>query len=176
MDEGPGHGDAERFYTGVEHVFPVLFEPHGDVPLHPSFEGDGAFASLDDDALERHVAAWSDHLAAAGAADKDVLHLHHLTPLNEVARRIAPGVPVVAHLHGTELLMLERIAEDRPERWAHADAWAGRMRGWAQEARGVAFFEETYAASQLWKADWERWQGDVLCPRADAIIREIEPL
>lgn len=130
----PGHGDAERFYSGVERVHPVVFEPHGDVPLHPSFEGDSAFASLDDAAFERHVVAWSGHFAAAGAADKDVLHLHHLTPLNEVARRIAPGIPVVAHLHGTELLMLERIAQNRPESWGHADAWAERMRGWARDA------------------------------------------
>ncbi|MCI0460951.1 MAG: hypothetical protein L0Z62_28730 [Gemmataceae bacterium] len=51
-----------------------------------------------------------------------------------------------------------------------------RLRRWALEARGVAFFEETYAASQLWKTDWERWHGDVLWPRADAILREVEPL
>jgi glycosyltransferase involved in cell wall biosynthesis len=133
----PGHGDAERFYSGVEHVHPVLFAPHGDVPLHPSFEGDEAFASLGDDELERHVTAWSEHLVEAGAPDKDVLHLHHLTPLNEVARRIAPGVPVVAHLHGTELLMLERIAEDRPASWVHADAWAERLREWAHGAARI---------------------------------------
>ena len=36
---------------------------------------------------------------------------------------MAPGVPVVGHLHGTELLMLEAIAAD-PDRWAHAAAWA----------------------------------------------------
>ena len=59
-----------------------------------------------------------------------MLHLHHLTPLNEAAARVAPDVPVVGHLHGTELLMLEAIEED-PERWAHAQAWAERMRGWA---------------------------------------------
>ena len=60
-----------------------------------------------------------------------MLHLHHLTPLNEAAARVAPDVPVVGHLHGTELLMLEAIEAD-PERWAHArgvgraDARAGR--------------------------------------------------
>ena len=60
-----------------------------------------------------------------------MLHLHHLTPLNEAAARVAPDVPVVGHLHGTELLMLEAIEAD-PGRWAHgggvgrADARAGR--------------------------------------------------
>ena len=48
----------------------------------------------------------------AGAADADVLHLHHLTPINEAAARVAPDVPVVGHLHGTELLMLEAIERD----------------------------------------------------------------
>ena len=134
----PGHGDAERFYAGLD-VHPVCFEPHGDTPLHPSFEdrddaGDGIFAALDEDEFEGHVTAWAEHLEAAGAADADVLHLHHLTPINEAARRVAPDVPVVGHLHGTELLMLERIADGPPASWRHAEAWAQRLRGWAREA------------------------------------------
>jgi len=40
-------------------------------------------------------------------------------------------VPIVGHLHGTELLMLERIAAGAPASWSHADAWARRMRRWA---------------------------------------------
>ena len=44
--------------------------------------------------------------------------------INAAAERVAPGVPVVGHLHGTELLMLEAIEED-PDRWAHGPAWAG---------------------------------------------------
>ena len=70
-------------------------------------------------------------LEDAGAADADVLHLHHLTPIHEAAARVAPDVPVVGHLHGTELLMLERIADGPPAGWAHAEAWARRMRRWA---------------------------------------------
>ena len=37
---------------------------------------------------------------------------------------MAPDVPVVGHLHGTELLMLERIADGPPAGWDHAEAWA----------------------------------------------------
>ena len=37
---------------------------------------------------------------------------------------MAPDVPVVGHLHGTELLMLERIADGAPAGWRHAEAWA----------------------------------------------------
>jgi glycosyltransferase involved in cell wall biosynthesis len=128
-------GDAERFYAGLD-VHAVDFS-RGDAPMHPSYEDrpdapDRVFAALDDDAYEEHVAAWSRALEEAGARDADVLQLHHLTPIHEAARRVAPDVPVVGHLHGTELLMLERIADGPPPSWRHADAWARRMRCWAQ--------------------------------------------
>jgi glycosyltransferase involved in cell wall biosynthesis len=61
----------------------------------------------------------------------DLLHLHHLTPINEAAERRFPGVPRIGHLHGTELLMLHEIDSGPPERWEHAAAWAARMRRWA---------------------------------------------
>jgi glycosyltransferase involved in cell wall biosynthesis len=77
------------------------------------------------------VTAWADALLAAGAADADALHLHHLTPIHEAASRVAPDVPIVGHLHGTELLMLEEIANGPPVGWTEAQAWAGRMRRWA---------------------------------------------
>jgi glycosyltransferase involved in cell wall biosynthesis len=130
----PGLGDAERFYEGCD-VHAVRFD-RGDAPMHPSYEDradapDRVFAALDNEAYEAHVAAWSSALEEAGAADADVLHLHHLTPIHEAAARVAPDVPVVGHLHGTELLMLERIAEGPPAAWDHADAWERRMRRWA---------------------------------------------
>src|SRR5687767_1224149 len=137
----PGeHGDAKEFYAGVDvrpldmtaalsAPDPMAVEP----PMHPSFEDrsgapDRVFAALDDAAYERQVAAWCGALEAARAAD--VLHLHHLTPIHESAARVAPGVPVVGHLHGTELLMLEAI-EAAPGRWPHAAEWVERMRRWA---------------------------------------------
>jgi len=139
----PGRpGDAREFYAGLD-VRPVDMtaalaseDPmRAAVPLHPSYEDrpgaqDRVYASLDDETFEHHVHAWARALAGAGAAEADVLHLHHLTPLNAAAERVAPGVPVVGHLHGTELLMLEGIEAD-PGRWAHGAAWAERMRSWA---------------------------------------------
>jgi glycosyltransferase involved in cell wall biosynthesis len=130
-----GHGDASAFYEGLD-VRPVDFGA-GDAPMHPSYEdrpgaSDGVFAAIDDAGFERHVAAWSRAFEAADAAECDVLHLHHLTPLHEAAARVAPGVPIVTHLHGTELLMLEEIADGAP--WPHAAAWARRMRRWAQRS------------------------------------------
>jgi glycosyltransferase involved in cell wall biosynthesis len=130
-----GRGDAERFYEGCD-VHAVRFD-RGDAPMHPSYEDrpdapDRVFAAVDDDAYEAHVDAWCRALEEAGAADADVLHLHHLTPIHEAAARVAPDVPVVGHLHGTELMMLERIADGPPAGWRHAEAWERRMRRWAQ--------------------------------------------
>ncbi len=48
--------------------------------------------------------------------------------------------------------------------------------GWQRQARGVAFFDDDYAASQLWKSDWERYQGDQLWEQAQAIIQAIDPM
>ena len=108
-----------------------------DPPFQPSFEDrpgapDRVFAAVDDDGYQRLVAAWARELERAGAGDAEVLHLHHLTPINEAAARAFPAVPVVGHLHGTELLMLHRIEAGAPAGWAHPSAWRERMRHWAQ--------------------------------------------
>jgi glycosyltransferase involved in cell wall biosynthesis len=150
-------GDASEFYGGLD-VRPVdmtraLEAPdpmRADPPMHPSYEDrpgapDRVFASLDDDEYERQVVSWCRALQSVGAAEADVLHLHHLTPIHEAAARVAPGVPVVGHLHGTELLMLEAI-EAAPGRWAHAAVWAARMRAWAAACERVIVLSESQLA------------------------------
>jgi glycosyltransferase involved in cell wall biosynthesis len=140
--------DARAFYAGI-HLHEVDFTPAlgssdptagrdggGVAPLQPSYEDrpsapDRVFAALDDAAYEQQIRAWSRALRAVDAARADVLHLHHLTPLNAAAARVAGEVPVVAHLHGTELLMLEAIAAGAPASWVHAERWAERLRKWA---------------------------------------------
>jgi glycosyltransferase involved in cell wall biosynthesis len=139
-------GDATRFYQGLD-IHPVSFDAAlrspdpmrpsaGAAPMQPSYEDrphapDRVFTSLDDDAFERQVRTWSSALSDAGAETADVLHLHHLTPIHEAASRVAPNVPIIGHLHGTELLMLEKVANGSPPGWTHADAWVQRMRRWA---------------------------------------------
>jgi glycosyltransferase involved in cell wall biosynthesis len=113
-----------------------------DPPFHPSYEDragapDRVFGRVDDDAYERLVAAWIEHLRAAGADEADVLHLHHLTPLNEAAERAFPQVPRVGHVHGTEVLMLREIDDGPPAGWEYAGAWAERMRRWARACERV---------------------------------------
>ena len=142
---GPGEpSHAGTFFEGID-VHAVDYTAARDAPdplaadppFHPSYEDrpgapDAVFARVDDEAYERLVAAWERELAAAGAAEADVLHLNHLTPINEAAARSFPEKPVVGHLHGTELLMLGEIERGPPAGWEHAQAWADRMRGWAR--------------------------------------------
>jgi hypothetical protein len=51
-----------------------------------------------------------------------------------------------------------------------------RLAGWARWARGVWRFDEEYALAQLYLADWEQYEGDTLTSRAQAIIRNLDPM
>jgi len=141
-----GIGDAHAFYRGLDlHALdmtaalrapdPLLADP----PLHASFEDkpgapDRLLTRLDDRTLEHQVAAWGEALLEADAPGADVLHLHHLTPLNAAAARVAPDVPVVGHLHGTELLMLETTPDPR---------WRARLAAWAQRCERLVVLSES---------------------------------
>ncbi len=121
---------------------PLLASP----PMHPSYEDrpgapDRVIAALDD-AVARHLTEeWVRILGAPGVLDGvELAHLHHLTPIHEALHRLRPGMPVVTHLHGTELLMLEEA--DRGASWPHEDAWRRRMRGWAQGSARVIVSSE----------------------------------
>src|SRR5947208_3603487 len=121
LGEDGDRSNARTFFSDVEvravdysHAIEADDPFACDPPLHPSFEDrpgapDRVFAALGDDVYERLVETWERELGAAGAAGADVLHLHHLTPMNEAAARAFPDVPVVGHLHGTEVLMLREI-------------------------------------------------------------------
>ena len=143
------HARAPSFYAGLDlravdftpalrGAAPLRFEGGpGTAPMHGSYEDrpgaeDPVLASLDDGAFELQVEAWARALELAGAGDADVLYLHHLTPINEAAARAFAAVPILGHVHGTELLMLERIAAGAaPASWTHAAEWARRMGDWA---------------------------------------------
>jgi len=140
--------DAESFFAGLDPYLidytpallsadPQRYEgPAGTAPMHGSYEDrpgseDPVFAVIDDATYERHVEAWSQALDDAGAGEADLLYLHHLSPVNEAAARSFPEIPICGHIHGSELLMLERIASGPPVSWAHADAWLERICRWA---------------------------------------------
>ena len=139
----PGH--AATFYSGLP-LTVADFTPALDawrrgedpldqpVPLHASYEDkpgapDRVLAAVPPRLAARQAAAWFD-LLVAQRPPPVVLHLHHLTPLHDAARRAWAEVPVVTHLHGTELMMLERIESVAAARsWPYAAYWADWMRG-----------------------------------------------
>jgi glycosyltransferase involved in cell wall biosynthesis len=168
----PGRpGDAHLFFSGLD-VSPIDYtaalsaaDPlRADSPLHPSYEDrpgapDRVFATVDNPTYEHLVASWAKVLRQAGAATTDILHLHHLTPLNEAAARVAPAVPVVGHLHGTELLLLEAIASGPPMHWVHVEVWAQRMRRWASACQRLVVPSATQLAraQELLQLDPDRF-------------------
>ena len=110
-------------------------------PMHPSYEPrtgvpDRAFPWVSPTQGGRMTAAWARLLASSEALRRArLLHLHHLTPLHDAAARVLPGVPVLTHLHGTELKMLDAIARGAPSvAGPHARWWASRARASAHRA------------------------------------------
>lgn len=119
--------DASTFFAGLDvHALdytPALatFRAGGDPiaaspPMHPSYEDrtgapDVVFASIPPERADHLVDAWTAPLRAADADHANVFHLHHLTPQLDAARRDWPEVPLVVHLHGTELKMIAAIKE-----------------------------------------------------------------
>jgi D-inositol-3-phosphate glycosyltransferase len=142
---------AETFYAGmnltaVDYNAPVeayeqgrdpLAEP---VPFHPSFENqpnvpDRVFAAVSPE-LGDHITRFWEQVMADAWHEPTILHLHHVTPLHEAARRLWPERPLITHLHGTDLGMLNRIGSLTEEQrglpeWRFADHWVERLRATA---------------------------------------------
>ena len=93
------------------------------------------FVDLDDAAFARQVHSWTQLMAGLTVAPS-VVHLHHLTPIHEAVRALWPAVPVITHLHGTELNMLMSVQDgtipDQPGRFSAR--WVERMQRWARES------------------------------------------
>ena len=114
-------------------------------PMHPSYEDRGGRArpgvpvGLARSRAAHMVAAWATVIAGSSASRRrELLHLHHLTPLHDAAALALPGVPVVTHLHGTELKMLDaHRARSRPRPGA-ARALVGRAHARAAARRADA--------------------------------------
>ena len=146
-------GNAETFFAGIETV-PAAYDDaierwrrgedpmDAPFPMHPSYEEragvpDRSFPRVSPLQGAHMVAAWARLIA--GSADMQrarVLHLHHLTPMHEAAALVLAGVPIVTHLHGTELKMLDKIVRHEPGvgQGEHAAWWAERMHEAAHRA------------------------------------------
>ena len=151
LDYGPA---MEGFDRGDD---PLLVDP----PLHPSYEDrpgapDPVLAAVEPALLDRQVDAWT-RLFEAGNADASALfHLHHLTPQHEAVLRRWPARPIVGHLHGTELKMLDAIEQGVP--WAHGPFWAETLRRWAAACRRLLVISphDRDEAARLLRIDPER--------------------
>jgi D-inositol-3-phosphate glycosyltransferase len=117
------------------------------LPMQPSYEdrvdtADVVLSSVAPGRAGHLSSAWEVPFAAAGAEGADVLHLHHLTPQHDAVARRWPSVPVLAHLHGTELRLIEAIdaraviaaalgttLADMPELMAEGRSYRGMLDG-----------------------------------------------
>ncbi len=141
---------ASRFFTGIEcrslDYSAAMADWRdgrdamaGPVPMPASYEDkqgvpDRMILDLDEAAFDRQATSWARFFASSTVGPPDVVHLHHLTPMHEAVKVVWPNVPVVTHLHGTELKMLSSLRDGsiaaRPGRFGAE--WAERMRGWAE--------------------------------------------
>jgi glycosyltransferase involved in cell wall biosynthesis len=144
-------GYAREFFAGIDTV-PAAYDDaverfargedpmDAPFPMHPSYEprqgvADRWFPFVSPEQGARMVAAWSELIAGAPELQRArVLHLHHLTPIHAAAAAVMPAVPIVTHLHGTELKMLQALAAPGIEHGPHGGWWADRMGEWARAA------------------------------------------
>ena len=169
-------GDAAEFFSGLDTrvldysparsawnsgVDPMLLE----VPMHASFEDkaevpDRIFTALDDLAYRRQVRSWVRFLASNGTEPPDVVHLHHLTPIHEASRRLWPDVPIVTHVHGTELKMLElaHAGDGGSAASPWTSQWVARLERWARDSARLVVVSAADAATarRLLPVDEER--------------------
>ncbi len=169
----PSH--AGTFFSGIDLV-PADFSPamaagaagedplDQPVPLHPSFEDrpgapDRIFTAVSPALQERQVASWEQVLGTDGEAGSPaLLHLHHLTPLHDAAARCRPGLPVVTHLHGTEIKMVDGLRR----RTALAERLGHDLAGMARLAEAGGLPDPTAldpTDQDLWRRTrWQAWR------------------
>ncbi len=185
--------NAHRFFSGIDcealDYAPALsdFRAGADamaaaIPMPASYEDklgvpDRIFFELDDAAFHRQVASWSRFLASHTSSRPAVVHLHHLTPMHEAAREVWPGVPIITHLHGTELKMLMAAQGDTTTdghgRWQHE--WVEHMQRWAGNSARIVVVaaHDEQLVQKLLPVDGQRVVAiasgvdtDVFAPRA----------
>ena len=147
------HGNAETFFAGLD-VVPAAYDGavarwrrgedamDAPFPMAPSYEAragvpDRGFPWVSPAQCQRIASAWASLIAASGGLSRArLLHLHHLTPIHDAAASALPVVPVVTHLHGTELKMLDAIARKEPgvSEGPYAQWWAAHMPAVARRA------------------------------------------
>ncbi len=120
--------------------------------------------------------ALADFLAACGTANRPDLARFVLSAAKTILNQ--PGLTPqywTGGLHGqgpprlADRLETQRAAVVLPRHLA-------TMQSWDRRARGVGYFDDDYAGSQLWKEDWEAAGGETLTATAHRILELLEPL
>ncbi|HZV05384.1 MAG TPA: hypothetical protein VE999_09900 [Gemmataceae bacterium] len=122
-------------------------------------------------AQERVLTAFLDAIEQAGRMDLARFLLH--------AAAVLLGTHAHAGMWTARLNLTGQRVADRAATFQAATIFLrtlDRSQTWERRARGVGYFDEGYAASQLWKADWEQVQGDRLVERARAIVQQLDPM
>jgi D-inositol-3-phosphate glycosyltransferase len=132
------------------------------VPMHPSYEDredapDVLLAAVPPALVEHLSSVWEPPFRAAGAAQADVFHLHHLTSQHDAVCRCWPEGVVVAHLHGTELKFLQGVNERVAFARSVGTTLAG-MPAWARTNRDTWWQLDGPAGELLRTTRWEQWQ------------------
>ena len=88
----------------------------GPAPFHPSYEDRGPqapdriFTAVEPETIEHITRAWKRHLTL-NAAQTDLVHLHHLSHLQEAVGSAYGTTPSVTTFHGTDLKLLDRAQQ-----------------------------------------------------------------
>jgi glycosyltransferase involved in cell wall biosynthesis len=74
------------------------------------------------------------------------VHLHHLTPMHEAVHALWPDVPLITHLHGTELKMLALAQRGPTANGSESQrrVWVERMQRWAADSDRVVVIAPHY--------------------------------
>ena len=75
-------------------------------------------------------------------------------------------------VHGLRIAQRTEVYRDAVAFLASAD----QLSNWNRQAVNTGYFDEGYAASQIWKSDWERYNGEATCAAAAGIVKAAEPL
>jgi hypothetical protein len=119
---------------------------------------------------ERALTAYLDALDQAGRRDLARFLLGVLAALLRGRPNKGQWIGDKLSLHGLRLADRVRVYRAALAVLRQAD----RLHAWQQAARDVSYLDEDYAASQLWKADWEAFHGDALAAQAREIVRQAE--
>src|SRR5713226_4087495 len=157
-------------YTDARNVFraggSAIAAP---LPMQPSYEDrvdtpDVVLSSVAPGLADHLSWVWEVPFAAVHAEGAGVLHLPHLTPQHDAVARRWPSVPVLAHLHGTELRLIGAIRAraavaaalgttlaDMPELMADGRSYIGTLDGpQAELARSTRW--DQWRHGEFWAA------------------------